>query len=185
MKKSHVLILGVSIVLALAGCKEQSDATATPKAAAPAVVPAPKPDVLKKEQVAIAIELESAPRLAADAGSLEIPVKITNNGTSALSSKLRPPVNIGLQIMGTEGNLDSEGAVRDFVRTPLPVVEPGASVSVIVKVPANGRIDGHKMKIGLVQESVTWFRNWDQPELDVGPYTLCNTSICDADGKPL
>lgn len=187
MKRFGLLMAMAGLALALSACKQQSDsevagADATPSAAQ---APAPKPDALKKEQVAVAVELESPVRAGADGLSIEIPVKITNKGSAVLSSELRPPVMVGIQITGTAGDMASEGAVRDFKRAPLPLVAPGASVSVVVKLPVNERIAGRKLAIGLVQESIRWFADWGQPDLVVGPFTPCDGKVCGADGKPL
>lgn len=194
MKQSHVLILGAAIGLSLAGCKNQSDpaaeaSTAKPEAAAPAPAsapaPAPRPDVLKPDQVAITIELESPAKLTADGRSLEVPVKIVNNGTAAISSELQPAVNVGVQILADDGTLTSPGAARDFSRTKLPLIEPGASASVVVNVPVSAKIDGRKLSIGLVQESVAWFSSYGQPTLAIGPFKLCEDKVCDMEGKQL
>lgn len=192
MKQFHVLILGTAIALALAGCKEQTDpaATATPEATtaatdpAAAPVPAPRPDALKPDQVSIALELESPPRVDMEKGVIEIPVKISNNGSVALSGKSNPPVNIGVQIVGNDGTTASEGGVRDFSRTPLPVIEPGASASVLVVVPADARVNGRKLKLDVVQEGVSWFSKLGQPVLEVGPLEVKGQAAAEVAADP-
>ncbi len=189
MKRFRLFMAMAGLAIALSACKQQSNPDSADAGAMPSTAetpaPAPKPDALKKEQVAVVVELESPVRAAADGLSIEIPVKITNKGTAVLSSELRPPVMVGIQITGTAGDMTSEGAVRDFKRAPFPLVAPGASVSVVVNVPVNERIAGRKLAIGLVQESIRWFADWGQPDLVIGPFTPCDGKVCGADGKPL
>lgn len=176
MKHYHALVLGSALALSLAACKQDEAATdtavapdaATTDAPAAAPVAAPKPDTLKADQVSVALVLEGEPRVDAAKGVIEIPVKITNNGPVVLSGTANPAVNIGVQIVGKDGG--SEGALRDFSRTPLPVIEPGASASVLVTVATDARAAGHKLKIDLVQEGVAWFSSFGQPTLEVGPF---------------
>lgn len=190
MKQSHVLILCAAIALALAGCKEQSDsvaATAAPEVTAPAAAPAapPRPDALKADQVSIALALESQPRIDAEKGVIEIPVKVTNNGSVALSGQSNPAVNIGVQVVGSDGTTASEGGgVRDFSRTPLPVIEPGASATVLVVVQADARSNGRKLKLDLVQEGVAWFSNLGQPVLEVGPFEVKGQAATEVAADP-
>lgn len=178
MKHCHVLVLFAAITLSVAGCKQQNQApeeaagaVATTEAPPAEPAAAPKPDALKAEQISILLALESEPRLDAAKGVIEIPVKITNNGSVALSGKSNPPVNIGVQIAGQDGGAQSEGSIRDFSRTPLPIIEPGASASVLVVVPADPRANGRKLIIDVVQEGVSWFSKLGQPTLEVGPFT--------------
>ena len=178
MKQSHALILAAAIGLTLAGCKQQDDVAtdtaanpeATPAAEAPATAPvvAAQPDALKADQVSFALVLEGEARVDTAKGVIEIPVKISNNGSAALSGKGNPAVNIGVHILCKDGG--TEGALRDFSRTPLPVIEPGASATVLVNVPTDARAAGHKLKLDLVQEGVAWFSTYGQPTLEVGPF---------------
>jgi hypothetical protein len=186
MKRFRLFMAIAGLAIALSACKQQSDTgPADAGATAETPAPAPTPDALKKDQVAVVVELESPVRAAADGLSIEIPVKITNKGSAVLSSELRPPVMVGIQITGTAGDMTSEGAVRDFKRASLPLVAPGASVSVVVNVPVNERTAGRKLAIGLVQERVRWFADWGQSDLVVGPFMPCDGKVCGVDGKPL
>ena len=181
MKQSRILLLGAAIVFALAACKGQDETpvdtaaapdAATPAAETPAAVAAPKPDVLKPDQISIALALEGESRIDAAKGTIEIPLKVTNNGPVALSGKSNPPTNIGVQIVGDDGTTSAAGGVRDFSRTPLPVIEPGASASVLVIVPADARANGRKLRIDLVQEGNVWFSKRGQPTVDTGPFEI-------------
>ncbi|MBN6103326.1 glycosyltransferase [Xanthomonas sp. CFBP 8703] len=174
MKPLYVLLAASAVTIALAGCGQDASQTT------PATAPAPAPDAaaaaqapvtkLTADQVSVKLSLESEPKVDTAAGVITFTVKVENNGKVALSGTSNPPVNLGVQIEGPGGNAD--GLVRDFARTPLPEIAPGASASVAVQVPADPRIDGRRLKVDLVQESVSWFADFGQPTLDVGPIPL-------------
>lgn len=180
MKQSRIFVLSAAIVFALAACKGQdeapADAAVAPEAPAsetPAPAAAPKPDLLQPDQISIALALEGEGRVDAAKGTIEIPLKVSNNGPVALSGKSNPPTNIGVQIVGDDGSTAATaGGVRDFSRTPLPVIEPGASASVLVTVPADARANGRKLRIDLVQEGNVWFSKRGQPTVDTGPFEI-------------
>ncbi len=113
-------------------------------------------------------------------GKLEIPVKITNRGRLALSSAMNLPVNLGVQVMPAS---NGTGGVIDFTRTTLPEIKPGQTILVPVVVPVDARVNGHYLKIELVQEHVAWFASLGQPGVKVGPYTVCDHSLCLAAGQ--
>ena len=75
-------------------------------------------------------------------------------------------------------------AVRDFSRTPLPVIEPGASATVLVVVQADARSNGRKLKLDLVQEGVAWFSNLGQPVLEVGPFEVKGQAATEVAADP-
>jgi len=173
MKPLYVLLAATAVTIAVAGCGQDASQTAPAPGAAPAAVAAPAPAPVNKltaDQVSVKLSLESEPKVDATTGVITFAVKVENNGKVALSGTSNPPVNLGVQIEGPGGNPD--GLVRDFARTPLPEIAPGASASVAVQVPADPRIDGRRLKVDLVQESVSWFADFGQPTLDVGPIPL-------------
>ena len=180
MKQSRILVLGAAIAIALAACKGQDEApvdtAATPDSTTPvaeAPVAAPKPDLLKADQISIVLAADGESRIDDAKGTIEIPVKVTNNGPVALSGTSNPPVNIGVQILGDDGTTAAAGGgVRDFTRSPLPVIEPGATASVLVTVPADARANGRKLRLDLVQEGHVWFSKHGQPTLDAGPFDI-------------
>lgn len=184
MKKLTLPALGVVACMAMAACSRTEDAPSTaapapaPAAEAAVKAPPPRPDVLKADMVDVKIDLASEPVLDAATSRINIPVRITNNGKVALSSELQPPVRIGVQILGDDGTAKSPGAVRDFVRTTLPRVEPGQSVDVTVSVPMQDRIAGRRLDVELVQESVAWFSSFGQAGLQVGPFARCDDALC-------
>jgi hypothetical protein len=113
-------------------------------------------------------------------GKFEIPVEITNKGQVVLSGATNPPVNVGVQILPAA---DGSGGAQDFVRTILPEIKPGESKVVPVFVPADVRVNGHSLKIELVQERVAWFSSLGQPGVMVGPYEVCGKSLCAIERK--
>ncbi|PPU99968.1 hypothetical protein XhyaCFBP1156_02150 [Xanthomonas hyacinthi] len=164
-------------MMAVAGCNKGPDQAApapaqtSPRdAAAPAPAASPQAPVnkLTADQVSIKLTLESEPKINAATGFVEFTVKVENNGKVALSGASNPPVNLGVQIEAPDGSAE----VRDFSRTALPEIAPGAAASVAVQIPADSRIDGRKLKVDLVQESVSWFSGFGQPTLEVGPVHL-------------
>lgn len=189
MKHQYALLLGTALVLALAGCGKKNDVTPAESEAPPTQVPAsptPKPmaarpDALKADMVSVAMELEGAPKVNAETGRLDVSVKITNNGKVALSSESKPPVNLGVQILGADGTMTATDAVQNFIRVPLPRVEPGQSITVTGSIPVTARINGHKLNLELVQETVAWFSGFGQPSLQIGPFAVCGDKLCDSE----
>lgn len=129
----------------------------------------PRPGVLRQGEVSIAIALDGEIKVDAARRVIGIPVKISNKGTVALSGKSNPPVNIGVQLLAADGTYTSKGGVRDFHRTPSPAIEPGASASILLAIPMRDDMIGRKVRVDMVQESVSWFSRWGQPTLEVGP----------------
>lgn len=180
----HHLLLGTTLFLALTGCEGKTDIAPPPptQASTPAPKPvAPRPDVLKPDMVSVAMELEGAPQVNAATGHVEMLVKVTNNGKVALSSESKPPVNLGVQILGTDGTMAAKDAVQNFIRVPLPRVEPGQSTTVTASIPVTARINGRKLNLELVQETVAWFSKFGQPALQVGPFEVCGDRLCEGE----
>ena len=196
MKHHYVLLLGTTFFFTLAGCEGKTDiapaenagqAPQAQAAATPTPEPvAPRPDVLKADMVSVAMAAEGAPQVNAETGRLEVAVKITNNGKVALSSESKPPVNLGVQILGADGTMTAPDAVQNFIRVPLPRVEPGQTVTVTASIPVTASINGHKLNLELVQETVAWFSGFGQPNLQVGPFAVCGDKLCDGEaGTPV
>lgn len=159
---------GAYRVRAIAGTPVAA-APPTVVAAAPVARPA-RPDALKPDQVSTLIVLDGEPRIDAQKRVIEIPVKIHNRGSARLSGTLVPPVNVGVQILASDGSYTSAGGLRDFARFPLPVIEPGASASMVLPVPMKAQANGHTLRVDLVQEGISWFSRWGLPTLEVGPF---------------
>lgn len=175
-------LFGVTFCLALVGCNGGTDVSPPAQEAnAPASQPAPvseKPVVLKRDMVDVLLELAGGPSLNVATGKVDVPVRITNRGQVALSSAMQPPVTIGVQILGSGGTNKDPDAVRDFVRAPLPSVEPGKSVEVTLSLPLQQRMRGHQLSVELVQEKVAWFSSFGQAPLKIGPFERCGDALC-------
>ena len=181
MKRRQASLFGVTFCLALAGCSGTDVAPPAQETEAPApeaVTASAKPLVLKRGMVNVLLEPAGTPSLNAATGKVDVPVRITNRGQVALSSAMQPPVNVGVQILGTGGTSKDPGAVRDFIRAPLPSVEPGKSVEVMLSVPLQERMRGHQLSVELVQEKVAWFSSFGQAPLKVGPFERCGDVLC-------
>lgn len=174
-----------SFAVALSACADK--ATPTPeavKAEGPVVI-APETNMvdsrttaLTADVVAVTLELASAPKMNSEEGVLEIPVKVSNSGKSLLSGEGNQPVNLGVQILGEDGSPGSPGGINDFVRVGLPIIVPGESAVVVVKIPVDARVSGRKLYLDLVQEGVAWFSSFGQPGLQTGPFTICDQALC-------
>jgi len=181
MKFKHLPLLGMTLAALITGCQDRTDnaaqSPATEQAAATVTPPPPpRPVALKAADVSVTLELQSPPSMNAQ-NRLEIPVKITNNGKNALSTS-GPGVRLGTQIAGIDGQVGSEGTVRDFVRTEIPTIEPGQSAVVVALIPVDKRVDGRKLNLELVQEGVAWFSKLGQTGVEVGPVTICDGKLC-------
>jgi hypothetical protein len=179
-------VAGLLISVSLSGCDrgsseaERGVPTATDGGGLHRIAEDVMTDPLVPGEVSIWIEMDGAVRLDGDGRNLIVPVKVANEGSRPLSASGRYPVNLGVQIAGNDGTASSEPGVQDFVRTPLPDLPAGASVTVDVTIPADGRLDGRMLLFDLVQEGVAWFSTgFDQPLLEVGPFELCGSVFCE------
>lgn len=188
--KSHYIPLLLASAALLSTCS--SDNSPTPPAAessaiapaaeanAPAVINAP----LTREQVSVAIEQLGAPIYDVSDDTLNLRVKLSNNGTAPLPAQGTYQVLLGLiqlEPSTEERGTDSRAALNSDV-------EPGSSVEVDVKVPAVFAA-GYKVQLEPLQEGVAWFGfDYDQPVLVVGPFKRCDgnpQSLCNADNSAL
>ena len=182
MKFKHLPLLGITLAALITGCQDRADNTAASPANEQAAVasatppPVARPAPLKAADVSVTLELQSPPSMNAQ-NRLEIPVKITNNGKNALSTSGQG-VRLGTQIAGIDGQIGSEGTVRDFVRSEVPTIEPGQSAVVVALIPVDKRVDGRKLNLELVQEGVAWFSKLGQTGVEVGPVTICDGKLC-------
>jgi len=162
----------------------QGAAENAPQATAPVdpnAIDTPIPDNTFKATLSIA----STPHASASGSGFDIVVQVANGGAAALYGVGSKQVNIGVQILGDNDDVAASGGVRDFVRTGLPYLPPGAQSDVVVTVPADQRLDGRKLRLALVQENVRWHEDTPEKYLDLGPFRICGSQVCDASGRPL
>lgn len=159
------------------------DATATPTPAPvdPNAIEIPIPDDAFKATLSIA----KPPHVSTSGLGVEIVVHVANTGTSALYGVGSKQVNIGVQILGDNDDVAAPGGVRDFVRAGLPYLPPGAQSDIVVAIPADQRLDGRKLRLALVQENVRWHEDKPEKRIDLGPFRICGSQVCDASGQPL
>lgn len=189
MHRPIALALLSLALLAACGRELPAPAEPTPTAPAPAVgidavtaIDAPIPP----EQIATRLELAQAPRYNAAGDSLELTVRVHNDGQATLVGQGSAMVNLGAMLLGPEGP-DAPPGLRDFVRAPLPLMAPGTQAEVAISLPAEPLL-GLPVRLELVQEGVNWFANYGQPVLDLGPFQRCQGgagTLCDADGQAL
>lgn len=180
------LILSTAMTMALAACGNQSEApTSTPAASTSAssnssLINAPIPS----DAISTRLELAGPPTYSKDDDSLNVKVRVSNQGKAALASTGTAMVRLGAMLMGPEGP-DKTPGNRDFKRIDLPMIAPGSDAEVDVKLPVAAMI-GLPVRFDLVQEGVNWFSVYGQPTLDIGPYKRCegqDKSLCDAKGQ--
>lgn len=188
-------------VLALAACDprpaQQADAPPAPQ---PAAGPVDRPAdaatypadyridaPIAREDVATALALSGAPRYRAKDDMLLFDVVVTNNGKVPLVSAGKAPVRVAVTLAGPEG-VDKAPGTRKFARAMLPLIAPGSTGQVVVKVPVEPLL-GLGVRAELVQEGVAWWsRGFRQPVLNLGVFQRCNgapATVCDAAGAPV
>lgn len=197
MKFQRSLILPVAIAMAmtLAACGNQPE---TPEGAnAPAsgvsranaskqadssTINAPIP----RKAISTRLELVGQPTYNKDDDSLNMKIRVSNQGKVGLVSAGTAMVRLGAMLMGPDGP-DKAPGNRNFKRIDLPMIAPGGNAEVKVKLPVADLI-GLPVRFDLVQEGVNWFSTYGQPTLDIGPYKRCEgqeKSLCDVKGQPL
>lgn len=161
------------------------DATGThPQATTPVdpnAIDTPIPD----EAFGATLSIARPPRMSASGTGFDIVLQVANTGTSALYGAGAKQVNIGVQILGDNDDVEASGGVRDFMRAGLPHLPQGAQSDVVVTVPADQRLDGRKLRLALVQEHVRWHDDTPEKRIDLGPFRICGSQVCDAAGQPL
>lgn len=189
------LTLSVLALLA-AGCSRdlpEAPEPATPPAASAADLPAATPQAatsieapIPPEQLATRIESIASARYNPASDELLLSVRVHNDGQATLVSAGAAMVNLGAMLVGPEG-ADVAPGLRDFVRAPLPVIAPGDSAEIAVRLPAEPLL-GLPVRLELVQEGVSWFAAYGQPTLDIGPFVRCDgqaATLCQPDGSPV
>ena len=198
MKSQLAIVAGV-LLLAACGPRPAQQADTTP-AAQPAVTQADQPAgsatypagygidaPIARDDVATSLALTGAPRYRAKDDMLLFDVAVTNNGKVPLVSAGKAPVRIAVTLAGPEG-VDKAPGTRKFARAMLPLIAPGSTGQVVVKVPVEPLL-GLSVRAELVQEGVAWWsRGFRQPVLNVGVFQRCDgapNTVCDAAGAPV
>ncbi len=167
--------------LLLTSCQQEQAQSAGEATPPPAATPTEDSNAINQPiadgAVAFQLALTSAPRIT-PAGTLELSVSITNTGTVPVYGVGTMPVNLGVQILGAEGTLESAGGQRDFLRIPLPLIQPGANGTVNVEIPADSIASGLELRIALVQEKVRWYDSEQNSTLNIGKFDVCGSKFC-------
>lgn len=195
MKFRHSLALSAAVAIALAACGNQSEAPAganAPAAGASSAstgTPADSSHIdapIPRDAISTRLELVGQPTYNKGDDSLDVKVRVSNQGKAALVSAGTAMVRLGAMLMGPDGP-DKAPGNRDFKRIDLPMIAPGSSAEVEAKLPAADLV-GLPIRFELVQEGVNWFSVYGQPTLEVGPYKRCDgqdKSLCDDKGQPV
>lgn len=193
MKIQHCLILSAAMVMVLAACGNQSEAPASANApaagASSANAPADSSHInapIPRDAISTRLELVGQPTYNKDDDSLNVKVRVSNQGKVGLVSAGTAMVRLGAMLMGPDGP-DKAPGNRDFKRIDLPMIAPGSSAEVEAKLPAADLV-GLSVRFDLVQEGVNWFSVYGQPTLDIGPYKRCegqDKSLCDDKDQPV
>lgn len=142
---------------------------------------------IAREDVATSLVQVGVPRYRSQDDILLFAVAVTNNGKVPLVSAGKAPVRVGVTLAGPDG-VDKAPGTRKFARAMLPMIVPGDTKEVVVKVPVPPLL-GLGVRAELVQEGVAWWsRGFRQPVLDIGVFQRCNgapDTLCDAAGGPV
>ncbi len=107
---------------------------------------------------------------SADGKFRVLKISVTNAGKQPIKGAGKFPVNLGVQILGNDGTVTGPGAVVDFVRAALPLIQPGATAEVDVNIPANdARTKERKLRVAAVQEGVHWYTDAGDSPIVIGP----------------
>lgn len=194
MSRSFLII--AVFLLSLIGCSrdlpqppDPPKATSDAPASAAAVEPAASVTLesgIPPEQIATRLELAGPPRYVAASDTLELLVRVHNDGQATLVGEGSAMVRLGAMLVGPEGP-DVAPGVRDFIRAPLPLLSPGTQAEIAMSLPAQALL-GLPVRLELVQEGVNWFSAYGQPSLDLGTFDRCADAagtLCTADGQSL
>ncbi len=199
---SHSLVLSASLLaLLLSACDRSAPPPAPPAAdATPAEPASPAPATaapvatatadassidapIDPIQIATRIELVGEPVHVRGNDMLVLRLRVHNNGQHILVSAGTHKVHLGTMLVGPQG-VDTPPGNRDFVRTRLPLLQPGSSAEIEAELPVPALL-GLPLRFELVQEGVSWFGAYGEPSLDLGPYARCADdpiALCDAAG---
>lgn len=139
---------------------------------------------LKADQARSALSMSGDPTFTSDAGTLSIPVELSNLGTVEFTSEGAHPIYLGVQLLSADGKVER----KDFVRARIPNIPAGTQALVNISVPIT-EINDHSMLILPMQEDVAWFDKFGVKGLTIGPFHTCSNDdhpwICDASGHAL
>lgn len=192
--RSHPYRLTLTLLVAtamLAACnKPDSSSTTDAKPAVEQKVP-PMGEVnaaIPPGNIDLTYATVGEPAFNAEEGTLAYKVRVTNNGKVLVSSAGSRPVNLGVIIVGPDGNFRTPPGKRDFVRIKFPrALEPGQSLDLMATFKVAPTIGG-SVVLDAVQERVRWFSEYGKPTLALGTFKHCEgseTDICTAEDKPL
>lgn len=173
MNPRLVSILTISTLLALSACKKADNDTASSSTKLATQEEPQDPNaitsIIPAETFKVTFTLtDDEPTLVENNSRILYKVKVTNESDIPVYGKGSKGVKLGLQVLGDDGTAQGNGAVRDFSRVLLPLIAPGESVVLDVRVPADGRLAGRKVRMALLQEGVRWYE--DRGVIDLGPF---------------
>jgi hypothetical protein len=190
MKSPCALILAAALAMILAACGNQSSApsgaSTMPSSQADASADQHINSPIPPDAISTRLEFEGHPTYDKDDDSLNVEIRVSNQGKRSLVSAGTAMVRLGAMLVGPNGP-DQPPGNRDFKRIDLPMTPAGQSSVVDAQLPARLLLGLH-VRFDLVQEGVNWFSAYGQPTLDLGPYTRCNNqekSLCDGNGHPV
>lgn len=188
---SRRLLLLAPLAFGLSACGERAadpaPAPAQNPPAAAAAKPAPaKPareypadyaidEAIPKNQIKTRLSVIGAPTYSAEDGMIDVLVRVTNDGKTALVGAGKMPVTLVI-----------DGPGDDLTRKRLPLIPEGSAGRVKLRIPVADI--GEKVKISLMQGGRSWAELFEQPVLELGPFKPCEDAAagyCGADGKPL
>ena len=159
--KQIAAAIAMGLALSLSACGETADQpTKDPVAQAQAEAAASDPNAINSpfsdKEFSGSIKVSGDATVSPDGKSVNIPIEVTNNGTVAIYSVGKHPVNVGISVLGDDGTVTGAGGSLDFVRAQIPLIQPGQSANVNAVIPVDPRVSGRKIRFTLVQEGAKW-----------------------------
>ena len=191
MRKAKASLAAALVLSALTlfGCNNTTDHTASVSSAATSAAASKGATTNGREltaaQVNVSLSMQGSPLVSVDGKNILATVNVSNNGTTALSSTGKPPVNLAAHGVNVSGKVVQQDLARAQFAHPVPV---GGVETVQISLPASALM-GESAEIMPVQEGVAWFDTFGTKPVVIGPFKNCDGpdagKICDESGRPL
>ena len=106
----------------------------------------------------LVVKLTSSEIHSPDENTWRLSVGVENTGYVPLVAKQKNPINLGIQLRDSEGNL----ITPDLARLPLQTLLPGEQLELPIDF-VKERVEGNSIYIALVQEGVAWLDENNPP----------------------
>ena len=182
-----------AVAFATTGCKRSPDPS-NPQEPTAEAVPSetlqPAPDGINQaiapdEFARVRLSQVESPRQTEGGTHVLVTIEVENRSTQTRVGRGSNPVNLGVQVLSSDGKPEPPDGLLDFIRQPLPPIEPGEGAAVTLAIPVDARSSGRTLRLALVQEPLRWYDTPTDQPIEIGPFSACDTRICDVAGAPL